>query len=443
MNTQLSAVQTAAPSLEQVLFFTLLQLVVILFVASAAGTVRHKLGQPQVVAEIAGGLVLGPSLLGYFAPGLLNAVFYSTSSVPIHIIGQIGLLLLTFQIGMDFNFSYLRFSANRRAAILISAGGILLPFAFGFALGRVSVSFLAPRVDPLLFSLFLATALSITALPVIGRIMAELDLTRSIVGVISITAAVIDDMAGWLLLAVISALSTARHLSFGGFFAILFWLVLYAAICWCCVRPFLRWLFTRFRVTEQSLPQPVFTTVLILIFISGVCTHMIGFFTVFGGFMLGVLVHDRREFVEVWKKKVGNFVLVFFMPIFFTFTGLHTNVPALNTVSLWIWCIIVVFIATAGKFGGAYLAARMTGFPGGQAAVIGAMMNTRGLMELIVLNVGRELGIVPQNVFTILVLMAIFSTVAATPVVRFLLKKSGHEGSEAAHARQNREGLVR
>ena len=410
---------------EHMLFFVLLQLIVIILAARAAGDLARRVGQPRVVGEIVAGLVLGPSFFGHLFPDISHYLFQSVSSMPINIISQIGLLFLMFQIGMDFDFSHLRERKNRTAVQTVSVVSIVLPFALGFAIGQISAPTLAPGIGSLSYSLFVGTALSITAIPVLGRIMMDFGLTRTRVGAITISAAAINDVVGWLLLAVISALAAAQFSALATFVQ-LGWLVLYGAICWWLVRPFLRWLIQRSDLGQDRLPPNLVAITLVAVFISGICTYQIGIFAIFGGFMMGVLVHDQLKFVALWKRNVGDFVLVFFLPIFFTYTGLRTNIVGLDTLALWNWCLIIVLAATFGKFGGGYIAARLTGLDHHHAKTIGILMNTRGLMELIVLNIGYDLGFLPQNVFTILAIMAVVTTVITAVVLRSALPKMGH-----------------
>jgi K+:H+ antiporter len=417
--------QISVHQTENLLFYTLLQLIIIILAARGGGQLARKVGQPRVVGEIIAGLLLGPSLFGQLAPDISNYVFHSVSSDPITIISQIGLILLMFQIGMDFDFSHLRNWHSRTAVTMISFSGILCPFTLGIIVGQTSAPYLAPNVDPMLYSLFLATAFSITAVPVLGRIMMEFGLTRTQVGTLAISAAAVDDVTGWLLLAIISALSVA-HFSVTETLYQLSALLVYIGVCWWGVRRLLRWLCNRFEIKHQRLPQNLTAIILIMIFISGMCTYKIGIFAIFGGFMLGVLVHDQHQFVAAWKKTIGDFVIVFFLPVFFTYTGLRTDIQGLDTLTLWQWCGMMIFFATLGKFGGAYLAARMTGLNNHQASIVGTVMNARGLMELVVLNIGYDLGIIPRNVFTMLVIMAVFTTVMTAPMLRGLLPRIGY-----------------
>lgn len=420
-----SASGTSVHQAETVLFFILLQLIVILAAARLAGEAARRLGQPRVVGEIVAGLLLGPSLFGRVAPETFTYVFQSTPPEALTILSQIGLIFLMFQIGLEFDFSHLEESRNRRSVLLVSAAGIALPFALGLLLGHFSWSRLAPDIHRTGYVLFMATAMSITAIPVLGRIMMEMDLTRTRLGAVAISAAAFDDVTGWILLAVISAVSTARF-SAGSTLRQLAWLLAYAALCWWAVRPLLRRLVARFAVSPSRLPANLMALLLVIILSSAIVTYRLGIFAIFGGFMMGVLLYDRADFVQAWKNRVAQFVSVFFLPLFFAITGLRTDIHGLDSPSLWGWCAAVLAVATLGKYGGCTLAARVTGLPPLECHCLGIMMNTRGLMELVVLNVGYDLGLLPRQVFTMLVLMALISTGVTTPLLRRWLPKMGH-----------------
>lgn len=420
-----AAAMSSVHTLEQTLFFVLIQLVLIVLVARIAGQVARNLGQPRAVGEMVAGLVLGPSLLGNMFPELSDFLFKSVPSMPINIISQIGLILLMFQIGMDFDFSHLTDKRNRKAVSWISVLSIGLPFALGLGIGIWSAPYLAPDVPVLPYCLFVSTALSITAVPILGRIMAEYGLTRTPVGAIAISAAAVNDVVGWILLAVISSLAIDEF-SMAHTLMQLGYLALYTVVCWFAVRPALRWLMKKIVFDHKRMNGDLMAVMLALIFVSGMATFKIGIFAIFGGFMMGVLVHDNQAFVEAWKKSVGDFVMVFFLPVFFTYTGLRTNIAGLDTVMLWTWCFVFVAAAIFGKLGGGYLGARLGGLDYTESTTIGALMNTRALMELIVLNIGFDLGFIPRDVFTMLVIMAIVTTIMTGPALRNRLPRMGH-----------------
>ena len=410
-------VQAAVHKTELLLFFTLLQLSIIVLAARLCGNLAIRWSNSRVVGEIVAGIVLGPSLFGLLWPQGFQFLFRSTPPEPMAILSQVGLILLLFQIGLEFDFSHLREPRNRRAVGRIALFGLLLPFALGLAFGALSAPLLFPSGNALGYSLFCATAFSITALPVLGRILLDLDLQRTRIGTIAISASAINDVVGWLLLAVVSALAVS-HFSAQAFAIELLMLALYVVICWWLVRPLLLRLLRRYAAAGEALPLDLLGILLAVVFISGMATFKIGIFAIFGGFMMGVLLHDRPALVAAWREKVGHFVSVFFVPIFFTYTGLRTDIGLLEGWPAWGWCILLLALATLGKFGGCYVAARWTGMDRTEARAIGMMMNTRGLMELIVVNVGYDLGVIPQSVFTMLVLMAIVSTVITTPALK-------------------------
>jgi Kef-type K+ transport system membrane component KefB len=411
--------------LEHVLFFTLLQIAIIILSARLAGNLARRIGQPRSVGEIVAGILLGPSLLGIVAPETFRLIFRSTDGLPINILSQVGLIMLMFQIGLEFDFSHLRARENRYAVSLISVVSILAPFGLGFGFGQVSAPYLAPGISTLGYSLFMATAISITAVPILGRILMEYDLTRTRIGVIAISSAATNDVTGWVLLAVISAAVTA-HFSAITMLTQIAWLLFYFVVCWYVVRQVLQFIVRRFDYSAHKMPQDLMAIILVIVFASAMVTSKLGIFAIFGGFMMGVLLHDQHELVKAWKNKVADLVTVFFLPVFFTYTGLRTNVGGLDTVELWLWCGTIIGLSFLGKFGGAYVAARVAGLNEPEARNIAIMMNTRALMELIVLNIGLDLGVIPTPVFTMLVLMAIASTVMTAPGLRAWLPRIQH-----------------
>jgi Kef-type K+ transport system membrane component KefB len=410
---------------EQLLFFTLLQLIIMIGAARLMSTVFRRFRQPGVIGEIVAGLMLGPSLFGHFFPGASQSLFGATASPPIATISQIGLGLLMFQIGADFEFGHLSGTRNRNAVVVIALVSVVVPFTLGLLVGHGSAATLAPSTSPLIYSLFCGVALAITAVPILGRILREFGLTRSEIGVVAIAAAAINDVLGWLMLAGVSAYATARFslsqmgLQIGG-------LIVLIVVLWVVLRPFVNWLLQKFPVRERQLTPNLMAIVLCLIFALGICTYELGIFTIFGGFAAGLLFHRQADFVDAWQRQVGQFVLVFFLPVFFTFTGLRTNILGLTTVEELGWLGVILAAAILGKIVPVYIAGRLSGFGHNEAALLGSLMNTRALMELIVLNIGYDLGFIPTSVFTMLVIMAVVTTVMTGPILKILLRKSGH-----------------
>lgn len=409
---------------ERLVCFTLIELLAILASARVFGKVARWIGQPRVVGEIVGGLLMGPSLFGRMFPEQFQFVFQSIPNTSLVILSQIGLALLMFQIGLEFDFTHLKEKQNRNAMLNVAIAGIVLPLALGWLVGTWSYESLAAGLHRLGYQLFMAVALSITAIPILGRIMMELGITKTRIGVIAITAAAVEDVVGWTLLAIVSAL-TMSAFSAAAFATKLSLLAVYLLFSLFVVRPVLRRIVDKWMGNRDSVPHELMALMIGLTFLSGLITYALGVFVIFGGFAVGVLLHDHHRFVEAWKKSVGHFVTVFFLPIFFTFTGLRTNVNGLDTPALWGWCLAIIGAATVGKFVGCGAAARVSGLSWADAGCLGIMMNTRALMELVIINVGYDLGVIPANVFTMLVLMAIFSTVITAPVLRMYFGKLG------------------
>ncbi len=417
---------------EQLLCSILLQLIVMIGAARIMNGAFRTIGQPGVIGEIVAGLLLGPSLFGHFFPGVSLAIFGAKASPPITMLSQIGLILLMFQIGADFEFGHLRSAKMKRAVLLIALGSILVPFGLGLWLGFASQPSIAPSIDPLTYALFCGVALSITAVPILGRILREFELTRTPIGVVAISAAAINDVVGWVMLACISAYATA---AFSG--AFLLWRLLAIAVLLVALRfllaPLVDWLIRRWPVADGRLPANLMAATLCIMFALGIVTYQIGIFAIFGGFAAGLLFHRHPDFVAAWNSQVGHFVLVFFLPVFFTFTGLRTNLLGLSVSDLG-WLALVLAAAIGGKILPVYFAGRAAGFDSNESSILASLMNTRALMELIVLNIGYDLGFLPQDMFTMLVVMAVATTLMTGPLLRLLLPRMGHVVLRAAEA---------
>ncbi|WP_439630531.1 cation:proton antiporter domain-containing protein [Gemmata sp.] len=410
--------------------------------ARTFGALARRLKQPSVVGEIVAGLLLGPSLLGWVAPDVFAWVF--RPELPIErpigdalipkiftVIAQLGLIFLLFLVGLEFEAGHVR--RHGRAAILISLAGITVPFVLG--------AFLAPRIHPYLephpvagpvsklgLTLFLGVALSITAMPVLGRIMMELGVTRTRLGAITITAAAVDDAIGWILLATVAAvvnsdfdpLATLRMIGLTAAFALGMAFV---------ARPLLVGYFKRSMARNGGALSPNALAVLfVALFLAAVATNLIGIFAVFGAFLLGAVLSDQEELRTAAAAKLHDVVTGFFVPVFFTYTGLRTDVTSLTGGAVWVICAAVVAAAVAGKFVGCGLAARLSGFTWREGGIIGAMMNARGLMALIAINLGYELGVVPRSLYAVLVLMALATTMLTTPLLLWLRRGTEIEG---------------
>ncbi|MCI0456105.1 MAG: cation:proton antiporter [Gemmataceae bacterium] len=413
-------------SIEELLLPLLVQLAVVILAARLFAVAFRCLGQPSVIGEIAAGVVLGPSLLGRLFPEVFRAVFHpGVAGVPAEVsdpllgwvltsLSQLGLILLLFLVGLEFDFSHLRW--HGKSALAISATGIVLPFALGLGLAQAMRPYLE-EVPPLGFGLFLGTALSITAIPILGRIMMELNITRTRLGAITIAAAAVDDAVGWILLATVAAVVRAEFEP-GKTFLMVAETIGFTLLMLVAVKPALRvWVRYALRNGDGEIGVNSLAVLLAIMLASAIATSLIGIFAIFGAFFLGAVLSGEHEFRQAVTRRLRDFVTAFFLPLFFAYTRLRTDIGSLESGQLWLLCGLVSAAAILAKFGGCGLAAWLTGFPLREAACIGAMMNTRALMALIVINLGKDLGVVPDSVFCMLILMALLTTVMTTPIL--------------------------
>jgi Kef-type K+ transport system membrane component KefB len=416
---------SATHQTELLLFTVLVQLIVMIGAARIMHSLFRRMGQPGVVGEIVAGLMLGPSLFGHLFPDLSTALFGVKPEPAVTVLSQIGLILLMFQIGSEFEFERLRLPKLRHTTIFVAMTSIIAPFLTGFAIGQLSAASLAPGIDPLVYSLFCGVAVAITAVPILGRILGEYGLTRTDVGIIAISAAAVNDVIGWVLLAGIAAFATAQ-LSSSYLFIHIGGLALFLLVLRFLAAPLADRLVARFPIRDGMLPPNLLAILLVIIFTLALCTYQLGIFAIFGGFAAGLLFHRHRALVDAWQAQVGRFVLVFFLPIFFTFTGLRTNLLGLTSAPELFWLAAACLLAILAKVVPVYLAGRANGLPHSDSLILGTLMNTRALMELIVLNVGYDLGFLPKSMFTILVVMAVVTTIMTGPILRVLLRASPH-----------------
>jgi len=419
-------------AIEGHLKLVLLQWMVIIAAAWVVGRFgRRFLNQPLAVGEIAAGILLGPSALGAVWPADWPVLFPQETQTSLQLLGKLGLIFLLFQVGMEFDYSHLR--TRSRTVTLVSILGMVAPFLCGLAIGPWLHDRFAPETPRLGFLLFFCIALSISALPIMGRILLEMKLERTAIGAMGISAAAIDDVAGWVLLGVATALVAAdfkvwRLLAqiacIAGFFLLLQKLV----------GPWLRW-FWRRTVTDSNggaMPNSFLALLLVGLFASCLVTHALGIFVIFGAFLFGTALHQEAGLVKAWRDRFSGMVFVAFVPVFFTNTGLNTRIGLLQTPEAWLACALVMVAAVAGKLGGCYLGARATGQPPREAGCIAALMNTRALMALIAINIGLDLKLLTPALFTMLVIMALLTTAMCGPLLRWWLPKESPETSPAA-----------
>ena len=435
LDTTAAAQALAKLHVEELLLPVLVQLALIIAVARVAGVLARKVGQPTVVGEVVAGLLLGPSLLGWLLPGVSMLLFkphfegvpdvLSQAAFPkvFQVLSQIGLIFLLFLIGLEFEFGHLK--AEGKAALAVSICGIVLPFGMGALMAPVIHPHLEAHpvagIVPLFgLTLFLGVAMSITAIPVLGRIMIELGINRTKLGSIVITAAAIGDAVGWIMLPTVGALSKAAFNPVEAGIMI-GQTVLFATGMIFVVRPVLsRYFAWLAKQSGEPLSTVAFTVLLVAILLAAITTNLIGIFAIFGPFLLGAILSDQHEFRDAVTSRMRDIVTTFFVPIFFTYTGLRTEISSVSGVTMWLIMGAVIATGIIGKIGGCAIAARLTGYQWRESAIIGAMMNTRGLMELIVINIGYDLGVIPKSLFCMLVLMAVVTTIMTTPLLLVL-----------------------
>lgn len=397
-----------------------LQIVVILAVAQSCGIVMRRFGQPQVMGEILGGIFLGPSLLQLAAPEVHAFLFPEGSVQQLYFLSQVGILLFMFIVGLELDTKMLR--SNSRSIFAISQASIAAPFILGIGLALLLFPAYGPRdKGAFAFALFMGIAMSITAFPVLARILQEHELTRSNLGSIAITCAAVNDVTGWCLLAMVAGLVQSGS----GESAV--WTIalaaLYTLFVLLIVRPFLHRRSEIFTNGAQLSPGLLAFAVIALL-LSAWITEMIGIHALFGAFLMGIAMPEHNGFKEKLIARMHDMTTVILIPLFFALTGLRTQVGLLDDAQSWLICGAVLLVAILGKFGGAALAARFTGHSWSTACTLGALMNTRGLMELIVLNIGYDLGILSPKIFTMMVIMAVVTTMMAGPTLRLLAKSN-------------------
>jgi len=410
-------------AIEAHLTLVLIQWMIIIAAAWAFGRLGKKFGQPLAVGEITAGILLGPSALGAVWPANWPVLFPHETQTSMQLLGKLGLIFLLFQVGMEFDYSHLR--SRSRTITAVSVLGMVGPFLCGLALGPWLHREFAPDVPFFGFQLFLCVALSISALPIMGRILLEMKLERTAIGAMAISTAAIDDVIGWVLLGVATALVTA---DFNGWHLLLQVACIagYFILLQKVVGPALRRHWQRHHhagAAEKGLPNAFLALLLVTLFASCLITHYLGIFVIFGAFLFGTALHQEAGIVKAWRDRFSGVVLVAFVPIFFTNTGLNTRIGSLTTPEAWLACGLVLAAAVAGKLGGCYLGARLTGQPPREAGSIAALMNTRALMALIAINVGLELKLLTPALFTMLVIMALVTTAMCGPLLRWWLPR--------------------
>jgi Kef-type K+ transport system membrane component KefB len=394
----------------------LLQILVILTCCRIFGKLFKMLRQPTVIGEILAGIVLGPSILGHWFPDISAFLFPVESLRNIELLSQFGLILFMFAIGMELDFSQIL--KNLKKTTFISHISIIFPFFLGVLMAYFVYDQYADKTTPFLsFSLFIGIAMSITAFPVLARIIQEKGLTKTHLGAVTLASAANGDITAWCLLAVVisiaqagSILSAVFNVSFS---------VLYLLFMFVVARPFMQMVGQLYH-NEEVIDKKLIAFIFLVLISSSLLTETLGLHALFGAFLAGVIMPPDIKFRQIMSEKVEAVSLSLFLPLFFVSTGLKTEIGLLNTPALWLLCGGFILIAVVGKLGGATLAARLTGENWKNSLYIGALMNTRGLMELIVLSIGYKMNILPPPIFVMLVLMTLVTTFMTAPLVLFI-----------------------
>lgn len=394
------------------LLHVLLALAVVIVAARTVGVLFRHIGQPPVVGEVVAGILLGPSLLGYVAPQLSAYLLPASVAPHLGVLAQVGVVLYMFLVGLELDTDLIR--RRSHASVAISHASIVVPFV----LGGVLALWLYPQlslsdVPFTVFALFLGVSMSVTAFPVLARILTDRGLQSTPVGVIALTCAAIDDITAWCLLAFLVGVVQVQP---GEVMLTLTLAVIYVASVFLIVRPLARWFVAR-HATRGELSGNAWAMVFVALLLSALTTEMIGIHALFGAFLLGAVIPHDSQLADEIHTKLEAPVVVLLLPAFFAFTGLRTQIGLVHGFDQWAVCVVIILVASLGKFGGSAIAARLTGLTWRDASAVGILMNTRGLMELIVLNVGLDLGVLSPTLFAMLVLMALATTLATSPIL--------------------------
>jgi Kef-type K+ transport system membrane component KefB len=411
------------------LLHVLLAMTAVIITGRLLGRLLRAVGQPAVIGEVLGGIILGPSLVGRLAPEVSAYILPSSVAPFLGVVAQLGVILYMFLVGLELNGGLLRGRAH--ATIATSHASIIAPFV----LGSILALYLYPRLSTsdisfTTFALFMGVSMSVTAFPVLARILTDRRMSTSPLGVVALTCAAVDDVTAWCLLAMVVGVARARA---ADALTVILLTGVFIAVMFFAIRPLVVRLVAR---TGDRVPTPqVLALALVGVLLAALVTEGIGVHAVFGAFVFGAIVPHDSALARTLTYKFEDLVTILLLPAFFAFTGMRTQIGLVSGPSQWMLCALIVVVATAGKFGGAFVAGRLSGMEWSQSAGLGILMNTRGLMELIVLNAGLDLGVISPTLFTMMVLMALITTIATTPVLHALGIGTSAEQHHLRHAR--------
>jgi Kef-type K+ transport system membrane component KefB len=424
----------APPAESNALLHVLLALAAVIILGQLLAKLFAYVGQPPVIGEVVAGILLGPSLLGRVAPGAFAYLLPVSVAPYLSVIAQLGVILYMFLVGLELNPELLRHRA--RATVTISHASILTPFLLGSMLALS----LYPRLSEsdvrfTSFALFLAVAMSITAFPVLARILTDRRMQKTPLGVEALACAATNDVTAWCLLALVVGVVQAKV---GGALLVGAWTLSYIACMFLVVKPVAARLLAA--SDDSGVTRGAAALVFVALLGSAIITEVIGVHAIFGAFLLGAVIPHDSAVAREFTRKLEDLVTILLLPAFFAFSGMRTEIGLVSGVDQWLLCGLIILVATAGKFGGTCLTARLTGLGWREASALGVLMNTRGLMELIVLNVGLDLGVISPTLFAMMVLMALVTTIATTPALSLLgIPRSYGRHQPESPARADRE----
>ena len=391
----------------------LLQILTILFVARLMSSLCAQIGQPSVIGEILAGILLGPSVLAHIAPDVSTFLFSPESLGNLEMLSKFGLVLFMFVIGLELDLAEMR--ARLKDSVLISHTSMIVPFFCGMVLAYFVYPYYVPSSVPFLsFAMFMGIAMCVTAFPVLARIIQERGMTHSKLGKLALASAANGDLTAWMLLAVVIAMAQAGSM-LSALYTILA-LTIYLCFMFLIVRPFLA-VVGKLYHNKEVMNKAFVAFIFMVLLLSAYITEVLGVHALFGSFVAGVVMPANTKFRSIMTEKVEDISLTLFLPLFFVSTGLKTEIGLLNSPEMWLVCLLFIIVAVVGKFGGTLLAARFVGESWLSSFRLGALMNTRGVTELVVLSIGLELGVLPDKVFVILVLMTLLTTFMTTPLM--------------------------
>ncbi|MES2936639.1 MAG: cation:proton antiporter [Pseudomonadota bacterium] len=417
-----------AANLREPLSHLFVQLLVIILASRVISGALQRIGMPAVVGEMTAGILLGPSLFGLVAPEAFAFVFPKDSLGALKLLSQVGVCLYMFAVGMDLDIGHVRKKAQ--AAVAVSHASIVAPFVLGVALAYFLYESLSgPRATFTGFALFMGISMSITAFPVLARILQERGLSKTFLGSTAIACAAVDDVTAWTMLAFVVAIVGSASMATSVVTLVLS--LLFVAVMAFLVRPAVPRILGKAGLAQEDPSTGTLALVICVVLAGALSTELIGIHALFGAFVAGAVMPEADGFRDRIRARVEKFSSALLLPLFFVYTGLRTQLGLLDDLQGWMICLLIVAVATVGKLGASTLAARVTGIGWRESLQLGALMNTRGLMELIALNIGYDMGILSPRIFTMLVIMALATTVMTGPLLTLFQARRSADGRMA------------